>query len=98
VQLEPVARSAAIGPSLSSLRFSLDGTRLQVVIADDDAEHILDATTLQPAPPPACAWASARDTSPDGAWRVLIRDGRLVVDAIVSIETGRDAAVRDGGT
>jgi hypothetical protein len=64
---------------VSSLRFSLDGTRLQV-LTPDDTEHILDATTVQPAASPTCAWFSVQDTSPDGVWRAVIRDGRLVVE------------------
>jgi len=91
--LEELARLAPTYVPISSVRFSLDGTRLQVLTADN-TEHILDATTLQPAPPPTCAWADPLFTSPDGAWRAVIRDGRLVVDAIVSIETGLDG----GGT
>ena len=78
-QLEELVRSAPSSAPISSLRFSLDGARLQVLTADN-TEHILDATTLQPAPPPTCVWSSPRDTSPDGAWRAVIRDGRLVVE------------------
>jgi WD40 repeat protein len=78
--LEELVRSAPSSAPISSLRFSLDGTRLQVLTADK-TEHILDATTLQPAPPPTCDWAAPRDTSPDGAWRAVIRDGRLVIEA-----------------
>jgi WD40 repeat protein len=100
-QLEPLAHSPSISAPISSLRFSLDGTRLQVVTADN-TEHILDATTLQPvsagassvwarmralvspsrrtARPPTSLWSDPRDTSPDGAWRAVIRDGRLVVE------------------
>jgi FOG: WD40 repeat len=77
-QLERLARSAPSSAPISSLRFSLDGTRLQVLTADN-TEHILDAFTLQPAPPPACAWSDPRDTSPDGAWRAEIRNGRLEI-------------------
>jgi WD40 repeat protein len=77
-QLEPLARSAPSRAPISALRFSLDGTRLQVLTADN-TEHILDAFTLQPAPPPACAWSDPRDTSPDGAWRAEIRNGRLEI-------------------
>jgi WD40 repeat protein len=83
VHLEELARLAPSGTPITALRFSLDGTRLQVVTADT-TEHILDATTLQPTPPPVCAWSSARDSSPDGAWRAVIRDGRLVVEAAKS--------------
>ena len=79
-QLEQLARSAPTGAPISSLRFSLDGTRLQV-LTSDNPEHILDAATLEPAPPPTCAWAEPLSTSPDGAWRAVIRDGRLVVEA-----------------
>ena len=146
--LEEFARSASGSAPICSLRFSLDGTRLQAMITNNipiltsstlppvprapksiwarmrsliaspkgpvppppcaladsrDASHemterILDATTLQPAPPPTCAWSSARDTSPDGAWRAVVRDGRLGVETIFSITSGRDAAVREGGT
>jgi WD40 repeat protein len=80
--LEPLARSAAIPAPISSLRFSLDGMRLQV-LTSDNTEHILDAFTgdRQVAPTTSPAWASACDTSPDGAWRAVIRDGRLVVEA-----------------
>jgi WD40 repeat protein len=78
--LEELVRSSPISGAISSLRFSLDGTRLQVLTADN-TEHIFDATTLQPAAAPTCAWASASDTSPDGAWRAVIRDGRLAVEA-----------------
>jgi WD40 repeat protein len=78
-QLEELARSAPSSVPISSLRFTLDGTRLQILTADN-TEHILDAATLQPAPAPTCAWSSARDVSPDGASRAVIRDGRLVVD------------------
>jgi WD40 repeat protein len=77
--LEPLAHSPPFGAPISSLRFSLDGTCLQVITADN-TENILDATTLQPAPPPFCGWADPRGTSPDGAWRAVIRDGRLVVE------------------
>jgi WD40 repeat protein len=76
--LEELAHSPPFGASISSLRFSLDGTRLQVLFADN-TEHILDATTLQPAPPPTCAWSSARGLSPDGAWRAVIRNGRVEI-------------------
>jgi WD40 repeat protein len=78
--LEELARFAPGGASIASLRFSADGTRLQALTADG-TEHILDATTLQPASPPTCAWSDPSDTSPDGAWRAVIRDGRLVVEA-----------------
>jgi WD40 repeat protein len=78
--LEDLARSAPNPTPISSLCFSLDGTRLQVLTADH-TERILDAATLQPATAPTCAWASASDTSPDGAWRAVIRDDRLVVEA-----------------
>ncbi|MGB8298271.1 MAG: WD40 repeat domain-containing protein, partial [Polyangia bacterium] len=78
--LEELVRSAPSSAPISSLRFSLDGTRLQV-LTTDNTEHILDATTLQPAPPPTCAWSEPLSTSPDGAWRAVIRDGRLVVEA-----------------
>ena len=30
--------------------------------------------------PPSSLWSDPRDTSPDGAWRAVIRDGRLVVE------------------
>ncbi|MGB8297924.1 MAG: hypothetical protein WCG85_21080, partial [Polyangia bacterium] len=118
-QLQELARSASSSEPISSLRFSVDGTRL-CVSASGAPDRVLDAATLQPiprgsnsiwtrmralitpsktpAPPPNCNWASARDTSPNGTWRAVIRDGRLVVDAIVSIETGRDPAARKGGT
>jgi WD40 repeat protein len=79
-QLERLAHSPPFGAPISSLRFSVDGTRLQVLTADN-TERILDATTLQPASPPTCAWAPALLDSPDGAWRTVIRDGRLVVEA-----------------
>jgi hypothetical protein len=45
---EAIARSAPTSAPISSLRFSVDGTRLQVLTADN-TEHILDAATLQPA-------------------------------------------------
>ena len=48
----------------------------------DNTEHILDATTLQPAPPPASAWAPALLNSHDNVWRAVICDGRLVVEAV----------------
>jgi WD40 repeat protein len=84
--LEELARSVPTSAPITSLRFSLDGTRLQVLTADG-ARHILDAFTgdrqvapTGPALPPTCDWAAPRDTSPDGAWRAVIRDGRLVVE------------------
>jgi len=80
-QLEPLARYTRTGAPISSLSFSLDGTRLQV-LTTDNTERILDATTLQPASPPTCAWADPRDISPDGRWREVIRDGRLVVKPV----------------
>ena len=80
-QLEELVRSAPSSAPIASLRFSLDGTRLQVLVADN-TEHILDATTLQPAPFSTCAWADPLSTGPDGAWRVVIRDGRIVVEAV----------------
>jgi WD40 repeat protein len=46
--LEELVRSAPSSVPIYSLRFSLDGMRLQVLTADN-AERILDATTLQPA-------------------------------------------------
>ena len=78
-RLEELVRSALSSTPVSSLRFSLDGTRLQVLTAEN-TEHILDATTLQPTPLPASAWAPALLDSPDGAWRAVIRDGRLVIE------------------
>jgi WD40 repeat protein len=77
--LEPLARSQTSSAPIFSLRFSLDGMRLQV-LTPDDTEHILDSTTLQPASPPTCAWSPPNSTSPDGAWRAMIRDGRLVIE------------------
>jgi WD40 repeat protein len=77
--LEELARLAPSGASIASLRFSVDGTRLQALTADG-SDRILDAITLQPASPPACAWAAPLATSPDSAWRAVIRDGRLVVE------------------
>jgi hypothetical protein len=79
--LEELARLAPTSASISSLRFSLDGTRLQVLTADN-SEHILDAVTLQPASPPTCAWSPALATSPDRAWRADIVDGRLKIVAV----------------
>jgi WD40 repeat protein len=78
--LEELARLGTSGASVASLCFSADGTRLQVLTADG-TERILDATTLQPDSPPVCAWSAPLTISPDGAWRALIRDGRLVVEA-----------------
>jgi WD40 repeat protein len=49
-RLEEVARTEPTGNTASSLRFSLDGTRLQVRNADS-TEQILEAATLQPAAP-----------------------------------------------
>jgi WD40 repeat protein len=84
--LEQLARSTPVASSISSLRFSLDGTRLQVLFADN-TEHILDTATLQPAegdqqvaPTNSPVWAVPHDTSPDSIWRAVIRDGRLVVE------------------
>jgi hypothetical protein len=99
--LEPLGHSPPIGAPISSLRFSLDSARLQVVTADK-TKHILDATTLQPVSAgassiwarmralvspskrttrlPTSLWSDSHDTSPDGAWRAVIRDGRLVVE------------------
>jgi hypothetical protein len=83
--LEDLARSVLTSAPITSLRFSLDGTRLQVLFADN-TEHILDATTLQPAagdrqvaPTISPAWAEPRDTSPDNAWRAESRKGRLEI-------------------
>jgi hypothetical protein len=99
--LEELVRAAPSSPPISSLRFSLDGRRLQVLTADN-TEHILDATTLQPvsagassiwarmralvspskgtARRPTSLWSDPCDTSSDGAWHAVIRDGRLVVE------------------
>jgi WD40 repeat protein len=79
--LEPLARSAHLAFPISSLRFSVDGTRLQV-LTSDNTEYILDAFMgdRQVAPTNSPVWAAPRDTSPDGAWRAVIRDGRLVVE------------------
>jgi WD40 repeat protein len=83
--LEELARSVLTSAPITSLRFSLDGTRLQVLTADN-TEHILDATTPQPAagdrqvaPTMSPAWAEPRGLSPDGAWRAVIRDGQLEI-------------------
>jgi WD40 repeat protein len=78
--LEEIARSAPTTTPIASLRFSLDGTRLQV-LSPDGTERILDATSLQPAAPQTCAWAPPRLTSPDSAWRAEIVDGRLKIVA-----------------
>jgi WD40 repeat protein len=86
--LEELARSAPTTAPISALRFSLDGTRLQVVTADNTM-HILDATTLQAASPPTCAWADPSDTSHDGAWRAETRNGWLEIVAVS--ECGRGA-------
>jgi hypothetical protein len=60
------------------LRFSIDGTRLQVLSANAP-ERIFDATTLRPAAPPTCAWAPPLLNSHDNAWRADLRNGRLEV-------------------
>jgi WD40 repeat protein len=73
--LEELVRSAPSSASISSLRFSLDGARLQVLTADN-TEHILDAATLQPASASG-AWAPSSFSSPDGRWRVVIEAGQL---------------------
>jgi WD40 repeat protein len=78
--LEETARSAPIGAPVSSLRFSLDGARLQV-LSPDGAERILDATNLQPATLPTCAWAPPGLASPDNSWRAEIVGGRLKIIA-----------------
>jgi hypothetical protein len=78
--LEEIARLAPTTTPISSLRFSLDGTRLQL-LTPAAPERILDATTLQPAAPPACAWAPALATGPDNGWRADICDGRLKIVA-----------------
>ena len=74
----PFGPPPAASSALASL--GLAGARLQV-LSPNAPERILDATSLQPAAPPTCAWASARDTSPDGAWRAEIVDGRLKIVA-----------------
>jgi WD40 repeat protein len=79
--LEEIARLAPTAAHITSLRFSLDGTRLQL-LSPSAPERILDATTLQPAAPPTCAWAACRTTSPDGAWRAEIRNDRLEIVAV----------------
>jgi hypothetical protein len=79
--LEEIARSTPISAHVVSLRFSLDGTRLQV-LTNHNTDYILDATTIQPASPPACAWSDPSDTSPDGVWRAEIRNGRLEIVAV----------------
>jgi hypothetical protein len=76
--LEELARSAPTAAPITSLRFSLDGTRLQL-LSPDAPERILDATTLEPAAAPTCAWATPLATSPDGAWRADIENGRLKI-------------------
>jgi WD40 repeat protein len=76
--LEEIARLAPTTAPISSLRFSLDGTRLQL-LSPEAPERILDATTLQPAAAPTCAWPAPLATSPDGAWRADIENGRLKI-------------------
>ena len=89
-QLEQLARSAPLASPISSLRFSLDGTRLQVVTTDR-TEYILDAFTLQPAegdrqvaPTTSPAWAEPDIISPDGAWGAIILHGWLRIARVVS--------------
>jgi hypothetical protein len=77
--LEERARSTPVSAPISSLRFSLDSTRLQI-LSTDAPVRFLNTTNMLSAPPPLCSWSPPLSTSPDGAWRAVIRDGRLVVE------------------
>ena len=74
--LEEVARR--YGSAVERMQWSRDGAHL-LAIARDGTRRILDAATLREASAPACPWADPRDISPDGAWRAVIRDGRLEI-------------------
>ena len=78
--LEEVARSAPMNAPISSLRFSLDGNRLQA-LSPNAPVRFINTKTMLSGPPPLCGWADPLSTSPDGAWRAVICDGRLVVEA-----------------
>jgi hypothetical protein len=83
--LEELAHAEPAITPIASLRFSTDGTCLQVR-GTDGAERILDAATLQPAALPSCLWADPRDLSPDGAWRTDLERGRVEVVPVKETE------------
>jgi hypothetical protein len=74
--LEELARTTI--PSVASLQWSADGTRL-LATTRDGATHVLDGATLQPSSAPSCGWLPAADTSSDGRWRAVINDGQLTI-------------------
>jgi hypothetical protein len=74
--LEEIVR-AVVPPVASPIEWSRDGRHI-VFLARDSSEHILDASTLQPASA-AGDWVPSSCTSPDGRWRAQIRDGRVEI-------------------
>ena len=74
--LEELARCP--GSPVERLQWSRDGAHI-FAVASDGTERILDANTLREASGPTSSWSEPRDTSPDGLWRAVIRDGRLEI-------------------